>query len=245
MREKLWQERWENSLFMNRSCCCLETGLKLVLLENSFESNFNFLHEDKRPWMSWKPEVERSPNFWALVRISSQGRKEPPKETEETSWKYSKLKRPVKEQFLMLKTCVTYKWTFCYVSNKFQCRISVIFSCCKHVLRRNKLTSCCFNEVQRYFSYYNHVCGLFMLQTFLKFGIVNFLCWKHDLMGYNGFFMLKSCFDVEKVDFSCCKHVLMWNFSWFNLPIVFESRWFVRVEDLKESLNFAFFGNWN
>jgi len=28
--KKLWQERWENSLFLNQSCCCLETGLKLV-----------------------------------------------------------------------------------------------------------------------------------------------------------------------------------------------------------------------
>ncbi len=31
-RQKRWQERQRKSLFLNLSCCCLETGLKPVLL---------------------------------------------------------------------------------------------------------------------------------------------------------------------------------------------------------------------
>ncbi len=33
-----FEERWENSLFLNGSCCCLETGLKLILLPSDLRN---------------------------------------------------------------------------------------------------------------------------------------------------------------------------------------------------------------
>jgi len=33
-QQKMRQKRWEKSLFLHLSCCCLETGLKPVLLKH-------------------------------------------------------------------------------------------------------------------------------------------------------------------------------------------------------------------
>jgi len=35
-QQKMRQERWEKSLFLNLSCCCLETGLKPGLFMFAF-----------------------------------------------------------------------------------------------------------------------------------------------------------------------------------------------------------------
>jgi len=40
-QQKMWQERWEKSLFLNLSCCCLETGVN----PSCFKDNSNFFFD--------------------------------------------------------------------------------------------------------------------------------------------------------------------------------------------------------